>query len=857
MKPSFDKRHDQFTPGTARSTHRSPLSKATRSLALRSSTVATACSLFLGWSAIGQGYESNDITPIGLASGKLTAAATGKQVGGSMVTPYYPHAMRQSENALTAVDLNPAGYYYSMALCADETQVGGWGYGFTGLHALVWTDDISVDLNPSGYSSSYCYGVHHGEQVGYAQNQVYFVTASHAVCWHNTAASCVDLHPATAYPYSRACGVHDGEEVGYVSTIAYGEGESIAYHTGSHAYRWAGTAASGVDLHPAGFDASEATSTSGMQQGGWGYLALGTSHLHALLWSGDAASVVDLHPAAYTESRINFLTATQQVGEGWIGTPGAVGSVRHALAWSGTAASVVDLNQYLPAGYPHAVATGVDASGNIVGYAYQTLSVGVAIPAGAISVVFAPGHAAPGTLSALALDTPNAAPGDIVTGVVSLGGPAPAGGLNIGFACADPTLGTAPAPVLIPEGQSQYAFAMQTGGATLQVPTSVKVFATDGVVSQTAALTLTPVVKAVGLAANAVEGGFATSATVTLSIPAQAGGATFALTSGNPAVATVPASVTVPQGYTSWTFMVNTTPVTTATTVPISAAFGGRTLTADLSISAAPVVALASFSIPEVVGGQTAYGTVTVNNFPRGAAGAVVTLSSGGGGGSVLTLPANVTIPQGATSATFPIATSVVNGIKSVAVTAAYNGGSLSATAVVNPLPTVVISQADYLTDTHMLKVMATTSYANSVLTYGTDPNAAPLGTMQFELGAFKGSMILANAPSVVTVWNSNGGQSTVPVNLKTSTGGGATGGGGGGGTTTAAKLKLVVKTAGKGTVSMSPSASTYAPGTVVTLTATPTGTAGWVGWTGDAISSSRTINVTMTKDTALTATFK
>ena len=113
-----------------------------------------------------------------------------------------------------------------------------------------------------------------------------------------------------------------------------------------------------------------------------------------------------------------------------MGTPGAAGSVRHALAWSGTAESVVDLNQYLPAGYPHAVATGIDANGDVVGYAYKTLSNGSFVAAGAISVVFAPGHAAPGALDLIKLDTPNAAPGDAVTGLVTLGGPAPAGGVN-------------------------------------------------------------------------------------------------------------------------------------------------------------------------------------------------------------------------------------------------------------------------------------------------------------------------------------------------------------------------------------------------------------------------------------------
>ena len=42
-----------------------------------------------------------------------------------------------------------------------------------------------------------------------------------------------------------------------------------------------------------------------------------------------------------------------------------------------SADSVVDLNQYLPVGYKHAVATGMDADGNVVGYAYNTLSQGL------------------------------------------------------------------------------------------------------------------------------------------------------------------------------------------------------------------------------------------------------------------------------------------------------------------------------------------------------------------------------------------------------------------------------------------------------------------------------------------------
>ena len=97
---------------------------------------------------------------------------------------------------------------------------------------------------------------------------------------------------------------------------------------------------------------------------------------------------------------------------------------------------------------------------------------------------------------------------------------------------------------------------------------------------------------------------------------------------------------------------------------------------------------------------------------------------------------------------------------------------------------TITITQAEYLTDTKMFKVQATTTFANSILTYGTDVSVGPLGTMQFELGSFEGSIILPSAPKTVTVWNSNGGFTTMNVTVKTpktATGGGGTATGGGG----------------------------------------------------------------------------
>ena len=98
-------------------------------------TIATAlCSIFMLATAWGQlpQYNANDITPPSSNSGKLTGAANGKQVGGGG----NGHAMLLNGNALTSIDLHPAGYSYSMATSTDGTEHCGYAYGF-GIHAMA------------------------------------------------------------------------------------------------------------------------------------------------------------------------------------------------------------------------------------------------------------------------------------------------------------------------------------------------------------------------------------------------------------------------------------------------------------------------------------------------------------------------------------------------------------------------------------------------------------------------------------------------------------------------------------------------------------------------------------------------
>jgi hypothetical protein len=90
-----------------------------------------------------------------------------------------------------------------------------------------------------------------------------------------------------------------------------------------------------------------------------------------------------------------------------------------------------------------------------------------------------------------------------------------------------------------------------------------------------------------GLTINppSVEGGNSAQGQVTLTALAPAGGIVISLSSNNTAVATVPASVTVPQGGTSATFTVSTRAVSATTAVTITGTHGGNTRSATLTVS--------------------------------------------------------------------------------------------------------------------------------------------------------------------------------------------------------------------------------------------------------------------------------
>jgi probable HAF family extracellular repeat protein len=198
----------------------------------------------------------------------------------------------------------------------------------------------AVDLNSSGFSGSYARSAVSGLQVGDGYG---IVTGyrSHATLWRGTAASVIDLNPA-GFIQSQIVGTDGSQHVG----LGYLDGSSAP-----RALLWSGTSASAIDLTPNGFARSNAMGVCGGQQVGNASVNALQGPFHAMLWRGTANSAVDLTPVGYTDAVANGTNGAQQIGWGFISKVGTC-----ALLWSGTAESAIDLT---PSGYSHTIGYGI------------------------------------------------------------------------------------------------------------------------------------------------------------------------------------------------------------------------------------------------------------------------------------------------------------------------------------------------------------------------------------------------------------------------------------------------------------------------------------------------------------------
>jgi hypothetical protein len=177
----------------------------------------------------------------------------------------------------------------------------------------------------------------------------------------------------------------------------------------------------------------------------------------------------------------------------------------------------------------------------------------------------------------------------------------------------------------------------------------------------------------VGLPLNTVIGGASLpSNTVTLAKPAPAGGWTVTLSSSNPSVASVPASVTVAAGATvSSSFTIGTAAVAVSTPITITASLNAWVGTGNLTVNS--VGAAFALTATTVTGGlPLTSNTLTLAN-PAPAGGLVFNLTSSNP--ALASVPASVTVAAGATvSSAFTVNTVAVGSDTTVAIFASQNG---------------------------------------------------------------------------------------------------------------------------------------------------------------------------------------
>jgi hypothetical protein len=237
---------------------------------------------------------------------------------------------------------------------------------------------------------------------------------------------------------------------------------------------------------------------------------------------------------------------------------------------------------------------------------------------------------------------------------------------------------TVPASVTVPAGQTGATFTIATSSVT--TTTVVRISASYNGATLNADMSLFAWLQQISFSGN-IPGGTPATGTVRLGAPAPSGGAVIALSSANPSLVTVPATVTVPAGQTTATFTANTSPVTSTTPVNVSASYSGTTVATTMFLVVSRAVSSVTLDPSSVVGGTSSTATVTLRSAPSGNA--FVTLASSN---TVLAVvPNSVIVPSGQSAATFTVNTGAVTATATVVISATYENVTESGTLTLTP----------------------------------------------------------------------------------------------------------------------------------------------------------------------------
>jgi len=216
-------------------------------------------------------------------------------------------------------------------------------------------------------------------------------------------------------------------------------------------------------------------------------------------------------------------------------------------------------------------------------------------------------------------------------------------------------------PLTIPAGAHTYSYWSVDNAGNESVKETV-------LVGSTVSVTIAP---------TSVYASKAATGTIKLSAAAPAGGVTVMLSSDNPAV-TVASSVKFNAGATTINVPVQTGAVAADTSAVITASIGGTEAYGTLTVLV-PFPKTLTVAPNVITGGAGAVGALTLqSNAPAG--GQVVTLTSMH---PDVTVPETVTVPAGAVTATFAVATKTASRDYSAAIYAEADGAGVGTTVFV------------------------------------------------------------------------------------------------------------------------------------------------------------------------------
>ncbi len=304
----------------------------------------------------------------------------------------------------------------------------------------------------------------------------------------------------------------------------------------------------------------------------------------------------------------------------------------------------------------------------------------------------------------------------------------------------NPTL-TVPATVTVPVGAGTATFSA-TAGSFIASNQSATVMATLGSSSQTATIGLLAPVLVSGVTCNGtgVMSGASTTCLITLSQAVSAD--TIVSLSSSSALLSIPATVAIPAGYATGSVTATAGIVPSNTQAAVSATLGVSSQNATVLLWSTPKLSSLACTPVKIVAGAIGSCTVALSN-PAGDLSIAISSSS-----VLLVAPANVTVPQGASSTSFTVLGRAVFS-HSIVLTASYNGESLSQSFV------ITAGNQTQLTETKMQSISCEPgrSHGTCRIVFRTPPDS---GTVDLSLASSNQSIKL---PPTITA---QPGQSSV-----------------------------------------------------------------------------------------------